>query len=407
MKPLWIAALCLALPLPGEALIAFSLKQAETRGIAEIAALAGITRLRGFVFDPTAKDFILVGEADPSRAPLHLDNLVTIMRGVLLRGEWPLVSIDPAPGGRQVVRFEGGVAHTPAGRILLEADILLKRLALGLEPLPGGGGPSYFDRIAQRALREPSASQGVSRLWFYPRSPAVEDRGRVFLIRDLDLAVQAQSGGAAGQPSADPAAHEFAAVLSTSLGELFSTYPAVAALREIFEMTAIASGMRASEGRAAVDYWLHRYTVLAVPTAEEVTAQERRQDLGVLAGFPRQLRVRGGVEMQALVLQAADGDATAIEQLVLRARPDVTSVTWRVSLDLPDPAPSAAADERAGGPGTPLDWKIVPAGTSATSPARAPLTQTAPAPAKVGGVKADIQIDASDFANGPVRRKQP
>lgn len=391
----------LAWPLAASDLIAFSLREAATRNRQgapdETIALAGITRLRGFVFDASTNDVVIIGEADASRKPLQLANLAVVLRSVLVVGEWPLVSIDPAPGGRQVVRFEGRIAGTTPGKILLDADVLLKRLALGLEsPLEGA---SYFDRMAKKIRQNAMGTQGSSRLWFHPRSPAVEQRGRVFLIRDMDLGVQAQSIGGPRTSSLDPAAEEFASALTSGLAELFEAYPPIAALREIFEMTAIASGLREVK-EADLAYWLHEFPVPAAVTPDEVTAFERSQKVGGL----KTLRVRGGVEMQALLIRAGDGDADAIEELVLRLRPTPSTLSWRVSVTLPEA--KVGMDEYAidSVPGTPLDWKVI-----TTSPSRADSRSAGADPpstgqAKVGGVSADIRISESDFSKGSVKK---
>jgi len=104
--------------------IAFSLKVAKERIIStpeakdyrrlypEVFNLGGITAIKGLVYDRKTGDVILVGQRDPKRAKLTLDDFVVALRARFIYRKWPLVSIDPTPQTKetnmQIVRFEGG-----------------------------------------------------------------------------------------------------------------------------------------------------------------------------------------------------------------------------------------------------------------------------------------------------------
>ena len=97
--------------------VAFSLKVAQKRILEspvgqlspEVLNLGGITAITGLVYDRESDDIILVGERNPKRAPLTLDDFVVALRARFIHGKWPLVSIDPTEEtkttGMQVVRF--------------------------------------------------------------------------------------------------------------------------------------------------------------------------------------------------------------------------------------------------------------------------------------------------------------
>src|SRR5262249_21347376 len=114
--------------------------------------LGGITTPWAVVVDPATRDWILVGERDPKAAALTLDDWVVALRARFTHVEAdPGVTMDRRPSerclraglqtacldaSRQDVRFFGGVDHTRFGQVCLEADQLMKRIGLALEPSP-------------------------------------------------------------------------------------------------------------------------------------------------------------------------------------------------------------------------------------------------------------------------------
>lgn len=139
---IWVAVL----PRPGEAgpFIAYSMKEAEGRlkrsgrSAPEVLEMGGITRIAGMVYDPSHGDLIVIGQANAGEEKTSLDDFVVAIRAMGIHKAWPLVSIDKTAEtqatGRQVVRFEGGIASSPLGRDLLAADVILKKIALRLLP---------------------------------------------------------------------------------------------------------------------------------------------------------------------------------------------------------------------------------------------------------------------------------
>ena len=85
--------------------VAFSLRVAQKRIVStpmgkdyrklhpEVFTLGGITKIRGLVYDRKNEDVILVGERDPERSILTLDDFVVALRARFIHGKWPLVSI--------------------------------------------------------------------------------------------------------------------------------------------------------------------------------------------------------------------------------------------------------------------------------------------------------------------------
>ncbi|NQT18120.1 MAG: hypothetical protein HQ592_00335, partial [Planctomycetes bacterium] len=146
--------------------IALSLKQAEA-GLragggeaAMINRLGGITLIAGLVYDKESGDPIIVGEINTSDPAPLLDDVVVGLRARILHDEWPVVSIEPAKKtpetGKFKVRFEGNVAGTHYGRRLFEADVMLKKIGLGLIPSGIPGFASYYDLCTAGASKNPN-----------------------------------------------------------------------------------------------------------------------------------------------------------------------------------------------------------------------------------------------------------
>ena len=107
------------------------------------------------VYDDSRKDLIVVGRIDPARPRVTLDELVVALRAILKQHNWPEVSIDideqTSRTGKQKVRFGGGLAGTSVGKAMLDADVVLKELALGYRSAEIWGIRSFFDMFCEYA----------------------------------------------------------------------------------------------------------------------------------------------------------------------------------------------------------------------------------------------------------------
>jgi hypothetical protein len=382
-------------------MVALSLGEAQRQiqigsvASAEAARLGDITEIRGLVYDSETGDPILIGRVDQSSPPLDLDSLVVAMRAVLALKEWPLVSIDPAHGfsttGKQKVRLEGGIVDSRFGLDFVAADARLKRLGLGLDHATGL--QSYFELRRNLLSRGSERPEGRSRFWFYAVDPELEQRDGVFVIRSLKLGVRAQEVdfelGLTDQ-SKDPAAQTFAKQLSSSFDGLSREYPEIARLRGLYAMVAVARGLEITPD-TSYEWWLKSYPVQNVPTPRQYDVVRREEQISTPAGA-RLFEVSGGIQFRALAVRLLDGDATALKEAVLLARPSRDSLSWHVPLDARLLEARAAAgssdapptDGESNDAGATIQWKYTG-------------SVTAPSVVKPGGVKADIKIDSADF----------
>ena len=349
---------------------AYSLAAAERQlgaspGEAITVDLGGITRLAGMVYDAANQDLILVGQIQRGEPKITLDDLVVALRARLVEHAWPLVSIDRTPEtrttGEQQVRMDGGIARTQFGRDLIEADVALKRMALGLLPTDPWGGRSYAAMSAERVQRIGQEESIGSRFWFYPVSPALVAREGVFAIANLKLGVLTEVLSVGGRPvgqgvaARDEVGDAFATSMTERYREVSATYPEVQKLWRLFSLVAIARGVETLSDRPNLDYWLNDYHVATVETPERYPLLRHHQRIAA-GGHNLVLDIDGGVELRALVLRLRDGDVTALKELVLRSRPSREALVWPVPLEgwsIPGApvasSPPAAATSSGGG----------------------------------------------------------
>lgn len=335
-------------PAQGAELVAFSLRQAEaavrgnTPAAAEARRMAGITRIVAAVVDERSAEVIVVGEREPRQPAIALDDLVVALRARLLHQQWPFVSIDrtadTARTGRQVVRFESGSAtRTRFHGAMLAADVALKRIALDLASAEIWGVPSYFGLCLRAAAENRLEERVSSRFWFRPldASQIVVREGTVVVQHfrlGVDVEVLSVNGNSPGSDARDKLGDRFAARMTERLPELAGYFPEIGRLGRLFELVALARGLEMQQRLPSLDYWLKSYAVAEVDTPATYPLLKRSEKVSA-GGGQRTLEIDGGVEMRAAAARLADGDVTALRQVVLRARPEGNALSWRVPVD--------------------------------------------------------------------------
>lgn len=302
--------------------------------------LADITRPFGVIVDRKSGDSILLGERDPSRPALHLDDLVVALRSVFVHGgdEAPGVSIeprgDPGVAEAQDVVYFGGLERTRFGRVCFEADYLMKRIGLGLQPVRTEGFESYFDlaRAEARELGGPR-SEVSSRFWFYPIVARVVTAGDgVFLDRcEIVVLTEILDARVDGLPVSEPEtfahqpAERFARSFSERLPELGQEYPILRDLENLTQLVALVQGLAKMEHQPDLSFWLDGWRPEPVTTPREVDRLSNRD-------VATRLVVHGGVYLQSLAVRLAEGDASAFTEVVLASRPGPRALSWSFKL---------------------------------------------------------------------------
>lgn len=338
--PTLLAALFLAqATLPAESVEpaagrAVSLTALETRlrtgRPSEVARLCGITRISGYIADVSGHDIVLVGEVEPDRPALYLDDLAVAFRNSRLmyaqrKGRTiyytaPGCSIDPDPsvmqdldrlsraapvtsdrderrlwfdkwqavGSRpQNVRVLGVPFDSRFAKVMVDADYYMKRLTDGSVALGIEGFESLMEMRMRTAKNELSGdrsssvpTQSLNRFWFCPGESTFTEEDGAVLLRTCRVKLLTEeefltTGGVlSGKGRPDPLARRFADSFSAKYDQIASRRPIYRDLSDLFRLVAVAKLLDdtklASVG-VKLPYLMGRYQVKTTPVSRAVT----------------------------------------------------------------------------------------------------------------------------------------
>jgi hypothetical protein len=359
---------------------------------AAVANLGDIGWLEGYVVDAANADVVLVGRRGAGRPALKLDDLIVALRNVWGGQAYPFCSLDPrpqdvvkvrqilaegkAPGdiqqrrqvmdrlkkawGPQTVRVGGVPRDSRHAHIMIDADYHMKKVAQGLEEVPGVTGS--LDRSlaeAKRAFeagREPGRSGvAVSRFWFHVREGCptfTEGDGQVWLAEcPVMVLTERQKATADGQlhdaGGDDPDAKAFAQELSARFADAAARVAAYAELEDLFRLGALVRALRLKDAPAGagldLGFYLQRYqyqsekpmpaSMPGLANHKEWYGESVRGDTVYQCWFWPM--VCGGVSMEMACGpgQFSRGPARtdALALAVLRARPHKDALSWTVA----------------------------------------------------------------------------
>lgn len=330
--------LAVACPLlPAQQFVAYSLQAAErlaktNQWNTEADRLGGMTDLSAVVYDADTSDVILVGIAEPGKDPLWLDSFVAALRAVKV-GLMPEVSIElpvAGSGSGQPVEFKGQLANTRLGSEMLDADLLLKHLALGKVSTEVWGLPSYLSLAAAQAKRENGLPAASTRFWLSVgdmETSGTRDDAAV-LVQKSRIDVKSELAMKEGKTGAT-LSDEYARHVAEAFPELALQFPAFYRVQPIVKMVCLAKNLLDQGMTAGLNYWLDEYRLPSVPTPPFVDLEENRREL---AEIGRVLVLTGGFQIDPQIRRLNRGDAAVLHQIVLAARPNSGSLLWNPPL---------------------------------------------------------------------------
>lgn len=299
----------------------------------EIQYLAGMTKLRYVFVYPNEKDLVIAGESEPydatlkarpvglrtGRPVLRLDDLVVALRtlGPGTRDGSIGCSIDPPrdamirveevlkdPANRklsrdeksktlaqsvgpQTVRIIGVEPETRVAYVCVEADYLLKRLAMGVDESP----------VAMVKHTNQHEKMQFNRLWLMPSYEPllVSEDGLSFEIRGQSLELRA-SGDQFSDAPATPGTTGYAKLFTRHFPQLAQAIPAFADLWNITDLALLASLIRQDELHVKTGWdlrWVlsrQGYPVAKVPVVREAdTMAHYRTGAYIIGGVKLEL----------------------------------------------------------------------------------------------------------------------
>lgn len=259
----------------------------------ELQNLAGLQRIEFVLVYPEQGDIVLAGPAEgwqidergnaigktTGQAVLQLDDLVVALRSAhqqVATGELITCSIDPTKAGLQrltralkardaavseatLARFEqalgpqqirltGVSPGSHFAQVLVASDFMMKRLAMGFEPSPIDGLPSYMEML--KADSAPLPKNAMPRWWMAPRyEPLLKDaEGLAWQLRGSGVQTLTEEGflGKGGAVVArtgkkSSLAEAWADAMTEKYDALASAMPVFAELRNCMDLAVVSS----------------------------------------------------------------------------------------------------------------------------------------------------------------------
>lgn len=261
----------------------------------EVRCLAGLQRIDAIAFDPDARDVYLIGPADAfgpdnqgrmvgamtGRPTLLLEDLLTVLRAHPAREESIGCSIDPTPEnmkslqdylkqnstpahpaqvkqrfrnmatvlGNQQISVWGVPEQSHFALALVEADVRMKRIALGLD---AAGVPGLRSHLS---LLKPQGNS-LQRWWFVPMYEPLETNQErtLFMLRGqrAKLLSQEEISDSNGQRTnaafTRQSTEKFAQLFTEHFQELADHSAPFAELQNLYDLAVVAALIR-QEGR--------------------------------------------------------------------------------------------------------------------------------------------------------------
>jgi hypothetical protein len=255
----------------------------------ELQNLAGLQRVRYLFVDPAQKDIILAGPAEgwkvgeqgavvgrtTGQPVLQLDDLVLALRTAEAAGDEPIsCSIDPTPAGvqrlhrlsrslsgrpseeslrrmenalgPQQITVKGVPADSRFARVMVSADFLMKRLAMGFDASPVDGLPSYLEMLKANTAAAPR--DAMPRWWLAPKyEPLLRDAGGLaWELRGPGVQAMTedtifQRDGTVRSGRSHPLAKKWADAFTERYAALSKQSPVFAELRNCMDLAVVAA----------------------------------------------------------------------------------------------------------------------------------------------------------------------
>jgi hypothetical protein len=337
--------------------LAYSLNEAErsiknsARFRTELMELGDITRLIGIVYDNSKNDLIIVGQIVEGEQKITLDDFVVALRAIVKNKRAPLVSIDKTAEtektGKQIVHYSGGIENTKYGKDLIEADIILKRMALGDLRAGIWGIESYFDMSAQYWEKTGIEDSVHSRFWFVPskKDSFVAVKKGVAVVKRLKIDVKTELMGAteSGQPDINRSAirdeigEKFAITVMENYEDIAPLHAPLKRLDPLFRLAGLSEAIyKWIQGKdidlSCLEFWLYKYEVRQDNTPYDyplLVKEKSRERNGKIS----KMTIEGGIELKPLIIDLKDGVITALRDIVIKSRPDGNALIWRLPLE--------------------------------------------------------------------------
>ncbi|MSR77347.1 MAG: hypothetical protein EXS63_03865 [Candidatus Omnitrophica bacterium] len=292
-----------------------------------------ISNITGAVYDPKTQQFILTGtKQDGVVSDVIFNDLVVALKAVFGSIEDSGVTIvdfftDESGKPRQKIQLFGGVENTEFGQVLINADLVLKKLVIEKDNVTGQpitiNIPEYqsiLDRLIATGQRPDSI-----RMWFVPDSMKLirSEDGTSFQFKESSIQLLTESK-ANNSAISNPVMEEFVQFLTSHYGEFSKRFPELERMRQLAKAVSIARFIK--DNNIPIDLsWLDSYELPDVIT--ETSTPVLKNEKG---GFILQ----GGVIFELLnqYLPDSGGKTGDLSSAILNAKTTDTTASMKVKV---------------------------------------------------------------------------
>jgi hypothetical protein len=288
----------------------------------------------GSPIDVTSSNFALVVDGENARpSPMTFRRFVTALWAVYFSDQDPGISIDPIgpQSEKHLVRYIGNVVNTDLGRVMREADYLMKKWAVGTERanIPGFKNPDDF--IAKVGIQ----ANAWSRFWFVPEDMTFKQAGDMLLFSGGRMTVKTEylSKGIAAQ--AEPANQRFADLFTNQYDRIAASYPVYQELFEYAKLVSLAKYLKQSGVPLTWFLMANKDLILTEDSPGTVDALAHGSD------YYKNLTLTGGVDLKTAGRYVYDPTAVnAIQQAMARSGPEPSAHSTIAAAPMVSPSAS-------------------------------------------------------------------
>lgn len=276
--------------------------------------LSGVARVidgNNSSLNSASRDFsLLVRGLDRGSAPSNFGKFVTALWSIYYSKEDPGISIDPIARGadKQLVRYLGRVINTDLGRVMREADYLMKKWAVGTEK---PNIPGFRDVDAIAGTDRMTLTDATRRFWFVPENMTFKGGDGVFLFDHGRVTLQTEIMEGRRESRALESDRVFARFFTEHYEQIAAKYQIFS---ELFEYAKLVSLAKYLKQQGVPLHWF------LMAHLDEVITEDSTGSVDTLSKGSRYLkdvRIEGGVEMNGRYVLDTSA-AAAIQRAVAR-----------------------------------------------------------------------------------------
>ena len=223
-----------------------------------------INDITGAFYDTSLGQLILCGKKNYAVPTMNFDDFAVAVQaiyGLKTKKEDPGVSIDTVNANCHKVTYFGNTQNTNFGEVLFQADLLLKRLAIGMDPIDVvniQGYKSIPERAHSYHLYPEQGNDYNCRVWFVPEKISLITSYNDLAMMFDEVKVQILTESKFKKEKIDfPPAEDFVQQISNNFDLYAERYPVLQKLVNLSKITAVVKWLHDNDIPFDVKYFQH------------------------------------------------------------------------------------------------------------------------------------------------------